>query len=364
MELFVIISQALIYICFSVLAGSFILLLVPAKYRPDIKIPKRLLLISTITLPIFAFVPVLDITLYIAPRLGLLESFKIVLTTYTIGAAWDFTLLVSIVLVLLIALAKSTEKGWFAFLGAVLTFGLMLTIAWSSHAAAIDPTIGIVSDFLHLMAVSVWVGILLIVGWYSINHNNWLQFLSWFSIVAFSCFAATALSGLFLMDVMVDDYINAWMVSYGQGLLLKHLFLLPLIFYALVNGLVIKYKLSKDAVFNPIPWVRVESFILLIIFIVTSIFSQQSPPHGHYLTNDAVSPLFRLFHNDMVIDASHTIGFVVNSNTVLFFFLSILSMGLIIFSFFKKAPIIISFLFSCVLVTSIYTMLMVTVVIR
>ena len=363
MDILVIISQTLLYLCFSVLVGSFILLLVPSKYRPDIKIPKRFLLISAITLPVFAFIPVLDITLYIAPRLGLFESFKIVLTTYTVGTAWDFTLLGSIMLVLLIALARSTEKSIFAFLGILLTFGLILTVAWSSHASAIDPIIGIISDFIHLAAVSIWVGILLIIGWCSLNHKNWLEFLSWFSIVAISCLVATALSGVFLMDVMVDGYIDSWMVSYGQGLLIKHLFLLPLVFYALVNGLIVKYKISKDATFNPIPWIRVEGFILFVIFTITAIFSQQSPPHGNYLTSDAVSPLFRLFH-DGIIDSGNTIGFVVNLNTVCFFFLSILFMGLMVLSFFKKASIIISFLFSCLFVMSIYFMLMMTVVIR
>ncbi|MEG0261278.1 MAG: hypothetical protein RR651_15550, partial [Lysinibacillus sp.] len=101
----------------------------------------------------------------------------------------------------------------------------------------------------------------------------------------------------------------------------------------------------------------------LIIFIVTAVFSQQSPPHGNYLTNDAVSPLFRLFHADF-ISATHTIGFVVNLNTVLFFFLSLLFVGLMVFSFYKKASILISFLFSCLFVSSIYLLLMVTVVIR
>ena len=182
-------------------------------------------------------------------------------------------------------------------------------------------------------------------------------------MVAISSLVATAFSGLLLMDIMVDGYIDSWMVSYGQGLLIKHLFLLPVVFYALVNGFIVKYKLSKDATFNPIPWIRVEGFILFVIFTITAIFSQQSPPHGNYLTSDAVSPLFRLFHSD-VIDAGSTIGFVVNLNTVGFFFLSILFMGLMVLSFFKKASIIISFLFSCLFVMSIYFMLMMTVVIR
>ncbi|MCM3588292.1 CopD family protein [Mesobacillus maritimus] len=363
MDIFVIISQTLLYLCFSVLTGSFILLLVPSNYRPDLKISKVLLLIPSLALPVFAFFPVLDLTLYIAPRLGLFESLKIVLTTYTVGTAWDFTLLGSILLVLLIALAKSTEKRTFAFLGILLTSGLIITVAWSSHASTMDPILGIISDFIHLAAVSVWVGILLIIGWCSLNQKNWLEFLSWFSTVAIGCLVATALSGLFLMDILVEGYIDSWMVSYGQGLLIKHLFLLPLVFYALVNGFIVKYKLTKDDSFNPIPWIRGEGFILFVIFAITAFFSQQSPPHGHYKTSEAVSPLFRFFHSD-IIDAGSTIGFVVNSSTVSFFFLSILCLGLIGLSFFKKAPILLTFLFSCLFVMSLYIMFMVTVVIR
>ncbi|MEK5441184.1 copper resistance D family protein [Fredinandcohnia sp. FSL W7-1320] len=306
MDLLIIISQALLYLSFSVLVGGFILLLVPNEYRPDIKFPKRLLFICAIMLPVYAFVPVLDIVLFLAPRLGFLDSLKIVLTTYTAGTAWDFTLLGSLLLVFLIAFTKSTEKVSFAYLGTFLTFGSILTVAWSSHAGALDQNIGIISDFIHLVAVSIWVGILLIVGCFSTNHNNWLTFLSWFSWVAFGCLVATALSGLFMMDVIMDGYIDSWMVSYGQGILVKHLFLLPLLFYALVNGFIVKYKISKDATFNPIPWIRLESFILFAIFTITAIYSQQPPPHGNFLTNDAVSPLFRLFHDD-IIDAGNTI---------------------------------------------------------
>nr|WP_304214912.1 CopD family protein [Fredinandcohnia onubensis] len=363
MDLLIIISQALLYLSFSVLVGGFILLLVPNEYRPDIKFPKRLLFICASTLPVYAFVPVLDIILFLAPRLGFLESLKIVLTTYTAGTAWDFTLLGSLLLVFLIAFTKSTEKASFAYIGTILTFGLILTVAWSSHAGSLDQSIGIISDFIHLVAVSIWVGILLIIGWFSTNHNNWLKFLSWFSAVAFGCLIATVLSGIFMMDVIMDEYIDSWMISYGQGLLVKHLFLLPLLFYALVNGFIVKYKLTKDATFNPIPWIRLESFILFAIFTITAIYSQQPPPHGNFLTSDAVSPLFRLFHDD-IIAVGNTIGFALNVNTVYFFFISILFFVLMVVSYLKKASIILSFLFSCLFVTSIYLTLMITIVIR
>lgn len=363
MDIVVVISQVLLYVCFSVLLGSFLLLLVPSNYRPELIIRKRMLFISAITLPIFAFMPVLDIILLIAPRLGLVETIKIVLTTYSVGNAWNFTLLGSAILVFLIVVARSNEKRIFAFLGMFLTVGLIFTIAWSSHAGSINPMTGIISHFIHLTAVSLWVGVLLIVGWCAINYNNWLAFLSWFSQIAFSCLVATGLSGLLLTDVLVDGYTDAWMVSYGQGLLIKHLFLLPLVFYAIINGFIVKNKLAKDATFNPVPWVRVESLILFVIFMMTAVFSQQSPPHGNYLTSDAVSPIFRLFHNG-IIDSSSTLELAINLNTVLFFILSILLICLMALSFYKKASLIVSFLFSCILVTSIYVLLMTAVVVR
>ncbi|RLL42653.1 copper resistance protein CopD [Oceanobacillus piezotolerans] len=363
MDVFVIISQLLLYLCFSILAGSFLLMLVPNSHRPDLKIPKYLLLISTILVPIFAFVPVLDITLFIAPRLGLLEALKIVITTYTVGNAWIFTIIASILLVLVIALMRANEKRIYTLIALFLTLGLILTIAWSSHAGAMVPSTGIIGHFIHLTAISIWVGIVFIVGWYAVNHHNWLRFLSWFSKVAIGCLAATALSGILLTNVLVDGYVDSWMVSYGHGLLIKHLFLIPLIFYAMLNGLVVKYLISKNEIFNPIPWIRLEGFILFTIFAITAIFTQQSPPQGGHITNDAISPLFRLFHSG-IIDSANSLSLVININIVFFFFLFLLLVGLIILSIYRKASIMITFLLSCLLVVSIYVMLMISVVIR
>ncbi|WP_249869576.1 copper resistance D family protein [Oceanobacillus saliphilus] len=363
MDILVMISQVLLYVCFSILAGSFLLQLIPSTYRPDVKIPTNYLLISAIMVPIFAFVPVLDTTLFIAPRLGFGEAIKTVLLSYTVGNAWNFTVIGSVLLVLVIALMRSNEKRTSAFIALGLTFGLMLSVAWSSHAGVMEPLMGITGHFIHLAAISVWVGVVLVVGWFATNHHHWLTFLSWFSKVAIGCLVATALSGILLMDILVDGYANSWMVSYGQGLLIKHLFLIPLVFYAFLNGIVVKNLLSKDASFNPIPWIRLEGIILFVIFTMTAFFTQQSPPHGNSLTNDDVSPLFRLFHGG-IIDSSSTIGFTINIEIVYFFLLSILFLGLIIWSIYKKASIIITFLLSCLLVVNIYIMLMISVVVR
>ena len=71
----------------------------------------------------------------------------------------------------------------------------------------------------HFLAVSVWVGILFVVSWFSKNHSNWLNFLKWFTPVAIVCFVITVISGLFFMTVVVEfkDYANSWMLPYGQA---------------------------------------------------------------------------------------------------------------------------------------------------
>lgn len=360
------ISQALLYVSFSILIGYMVLMLVPSKLRPAIRMPVNVLAMSTVFIPVMTFIPVLSITLYIGRRLGFFEALKIVLMTHTIGTAWCATLLLSIVLFGLIIMAARTNsigKVPFALVGVLVTIGLVFTVAWSSHAGAVNPALGILSDFIHLLAVSVWVGVILVVGWFSRNTENWSQFLGWFTFVALSCLGATAISGFLLLDVLVDGYSDAWMVSYGQGLLMKHLMLIPLIFYALVNGLFVKYKVANDSTFNPLPGVRVEGFILLTIFMLTAFFSQQSPPHGYFLTSDAVSPLFKMFHSD-VIDASSTIGFVGNGMGIALFFGSIILYGLQVLAFFKKAPILISFLISCLFVGSVYVTIMLSITVQ
>ena len=246
------------------------------------------------------FIPVLNIILYISPRLGFGQAIKIVLSTYTVGLAWTFTLLISSILILIFIASiqqnKITSKGVSALV-LLLLFALIGLVAWSSHAGAINVALGTISDFIHLAAVSMWAGTLLIIGWCATDTSNWGKFLTWFSVLASTCLGATAVSGFLLVDVLVDEYVNAWMVSYGQGIFLKHLFIIPLVFYAAFNGLFVKYKITMDPTYNPIRGVKIESFMLITIFILTAFFTQSSPPHGAYLTKDAISPLFKIFHN-------------------------------------------------------------------
>lgn len=359
MDTLVIISQALLYISFALLTGSFILTLVPASYRPAFHRLAKLLTLCAVSIPVLSFFPVLSITLYIAPRLGFIEALTIVVTTYTIGNAWLATVATSMLLLLALTIKRQQLAN---ILSLLLTISAMLTVAWASHAAALDMTVGIISGFLHLLSVSVWVGILLVIGWGATNTDNWLAFLKWFSLVAISCLSVTALSGVLLMDVLVDSYIKSWPVAYGQGLFIKHLFLIPLVFFALANAFFVKFKLSRDPQFNPLRWIRAEGLLLLTIFIITAVFSQQSPPHGYFLTADAISPLFKLFYGGE-IDITSRIIFDANPGSVGFFFGWIFTSALTVLSIVKKTPSWISYLLGCSVVCCVFLMVMLAVVV-
>ena len=363
MQLVVSFSQIILYIALAILFGTFILTLIPEKLRPSFFVSKKWVIGAAISIPIATFIPVLYIIIYIAPRLGVIRAIEVVLTQYTTGIAWSIGFLLSSVLIFLILYAnqmnKQHSKGY-VYISLFLLTSIVITIGWASHASAINVGLGIISDSLHLLAASIWVGILFVVTWFNTNTKNWLAFLKWFTLVAISCLAIITISGFLLLDVLVDDYINAWMISYGQGLFLKHLFIVPMLFYAAINGIFVKFMLTKNEQYNPLRGAKVESLILLVIFIITAIFSQSSPPHGFYLTSDAISPLFTWLHHTPIMADSY-VAFISNPVAIIFIFLSMLMIGANIAAYFLKAPVWTLCITSLLLVASLYTTFMLSV---
>lgn len=365
MDILVSLSQALLYICLSILLGTFILNIVPKKLRPAFFVPLKWLIYSGALIPFLTFMPVLYIILYISPQLGFMRAIEIVITQYTVGIAWSFSFLLSSFLIFVIMIAHRGNKlsrASINVLSIFITLGIILTIAWASHASAVNMTLGMISDSIHLIAVSIWVGVVLVVAWFSTNTENWDKFLSWFSVVAISCLGATTISGFLLLDVLVDNYVNSWLVSYGQGLFLKHLFILPLLFYAAMNGLFVKFKIAKDISYNPLRGIKVESIILLSIFTLTAFFSQSSPPHGSFVEEEAISPLFNLFHD--VTSQAAGLQFVSNGIAIAFVFVSMVLFGLNIFAYLKKAPIWLLYMLAILFISCIYITFMLSVAIK
>nr|WP_198044779.1 CopD family protein [Lysinibacillus timonensis] len=340
----------------------FIVSIVPINLRPSIHVSKIILPVVISGIIIFSFLPVLQIIQVLSPRMGLIQSFQAVLLTYELGKSWMVTVFASTILLIFVILYDIGEKKRYGYAGAFIMFLVILSLGWSSHAGSIDRLWGFLNDTMHLLAVSVWVGTLYVVSWFSKDSAKWLAFLKWFSPLAICCFFITMLTGFVLMSFMVEfrDYPNSWMIPYGQFLLLKHIFIIPLIIYAFINSIFVRKKLKNEVSFDPKPWAKVESIIILLIFAITASIGQQSPPRETEISSESVSSLFTSIYQGE-FHPSMSIHLYANPNSILFLLLAILFLALITFSFLRRVPAIVSFYISLCLVASIYIAIMFSV---
>ncbi len=358
------ISEPLLYLCFSLLMGSFILQLVPSAYRPDINVPKGFLMIATAGIGIFSFIPVLQVILYLYQDIGFEQTLKSVLFTFEVGKAWIFTYLLSNLLFIYIVWFDYRKNPLYAYIGMFITFILILALGWSSHASSIEQWKGFVVHTIHFLAVTIWVGILFVISWASKSHLNWMKFLRWFTPVALICFFITVISGLFLMTVVIDykDYANSWILPYGQALLIKHLLIIPLLAYVFINSILIRKKIKNNVSFNPRPWTKAESLIVFLIFSATAVLGQQEPPHDIETTiaSTGSSALFDLlYQGNITRDLVIVLRFEFNS--VMLVMLALSFLGLTILSYIKRAPILLGFTMSVLCVVAFYLSIMVSI---
>ncbi|MEK3953594.1 copper resistance D family protein [Psychrobacillus sp. FSL K6-1464] len=358
------ISEALLYVCFAILMGSYILALFPDDLIPTIVVSRKVKLFAVIGIAIFSFVPLISLVIYLSEDYGLFQSLQSILLTFEVGKSWLFMFVITVFLGVYIQFFHEKKAPYYSIIGIILVFLLILGVSWSSHANSIESLKGFITHFLHFASVVIWVGILLIVAWFSKNTKNWLSFLKWFHIMALYCFGIIIITGLSLMSFStpLEAYPDTWMVSYGQSLLIKHLFIIPLIAYACINGILMKKRLLKKENFDPRPWARVEFFILLLIFAATGAMSQQSPPHNMYetISNEGFSSLFILFH-DGVVFSDIAVQLVFSIDGVLLLCIAVLFLVMSLFSFVKKMPAIFSFIMSLFVVIAAYLGLLLSI---
>lgn len=357
------ITQALVYLCFAILMGSFILYLVPDTNKPEIAVRKGVLMLAAAGIALLSFFPVFRLILYLSPGMGFLQTIVSVLYSFEAGKAWTITFLISCILFIFLIWLDVQRKPQYSYIGLALTILLILTLGWSSHASSIDHLWGFLNHTLHFAAVSVWTGILFVAGWFSVNDAYWRKFIKWFTPAALFCLGIVIITGLALMSFVMqpEAYPDSWILPYGQSLLVKHLLLLPLLVSALINGLLVKKKLKTEESFQPSPWAKMESIVILLIFSATAALGQQSPPHETIVTIEEASKLFTsiyqgTFQPDMQIDlAFHPAGIVL-------FVLAMLFIALMIAAFIKEKRALTAFLMGILSVFCMYFALMFSII--
>lgn len=356
-----IISQIFLYLALSIITGAFIFGVVPNPKQPAVHVPKPLLFLSIAAIPILSFFPLLQVILLFYEDTGFWQIFQSVLFSFEIGQSWLITLGVSILLFLMMVLPIQVFTK--SVLGLLYTFVLILALSWGSHAASIAGFSGMLVHSLHLLAVSIWIGTLLMVTWFSRGIGNWRPFLSWFHPLAIGCVLVTIGAGILLMfyGVTTETYLFSWILPYGQALLIKHLLVVPLIFYAFINGYLMKKRLYQDPEFNPKPWTKIESIIVFFIFTATAVLGEAAPPHDPegLLRAEGSAWLFQLFHPQTVEDIQVTLQWQLTGFAMLI--MAGLFLVLLLFSFIKKAPAAFSLIMSVLAVVSGYLALMLSI---
>lgn len=350
-------TETLLYLCFALLIGALLIHLVPVGRRPHVKISRRLLQVSILGIVVLSAAPVIRLILFLYEDVGLWLTIQNIVGEFEVGRAWSLTVLTSLFFYLFVSIAPIFKRRLFIWISLVFTLILILALGWGSHSASLTNWSGFAVHSLHFTAVTVWAGLLLIVSWFSTNQQNWQAFLSWFTPVALSCLAIVMGSGFYIMTLALDlpEYQNAWMIPYGQAILWKHLLLIPVLIFAVINGVWIRRKLQRKDEINPVPWAKAESLVLILVFAATGILGQQEPPHSieAFIRGNGPSPLFAYFYDGPIVptlDLSFNFNFLSTS----FFAVAAFFAFLVIYGFKQKVVAYVSFIMSILCVLALY----------
>ncbi|EIT87135.1 copper export protein-like protein [Fictibacillus macauensis ZFHKF-1] len=291
-----ILAKACTYFLFSFIIGTVVISLVPMRYRPSLSYSKKWLVRALVLFLLLSFVPVLQLALSVGEDVGIWQALNAILFTFAIGKGWLFLVLFTSVLIGVVSFGNMATDRFLAGIATVLCLMIVGAVGYSSHAASLSPQQGFIAQSLHFFAVTSWPGILFVVSWCSQGKEGLPAFFRWFTPFALVCLGVTVGAGIWLMSWITPQYVNAWMMNYGQLLLMKHILLVVVVFYALVNTVFVRAKLKNDT-FSPFPWLRAESLVLIVIFFVTGAMSEQEPPHHgeKLMTDEKPSPLFSQF---------------------------------------------------------------------
>ena len=179
------------------------------------------------------------------------ETSRVVLDT-RIGVIWLARLGLALIFVWLVKSQPASWKRWAGF-GAGLA--LLLSISLTAHAATeAHPTIPVLSDWIHLIGMSFWLGglVYLFTGLREIRGLEGVLktrltsiCIERFSLMALVSVAAIGVTGLYAAYLRVGSIQALYTSIYGEALLLKQVFVGALLVLAAINLLVISPRLKK-----------------------------------------------------------------------------------------------------------------------
>ncbi|MDM5315295.1 CopD family protein [Fictibacillus sp. b24] len=289
-----IVAKAMLYLCFAILMGAFILYAVPHTKRPEIHLSKKVIIFLIALIPLFGMGELVRLTMYLGEDLGYWVTFQNIVFSFEVGKGWLFLTGISVLLFFMVSFNDIQEDRFFSGLALFLLAGMGISVGYSSHAASLE-SLGFLAHTLHFLAVITWTGVLLVTGFFSRGEGPGLSFYKWFTPMALFCLFTVIGAGLWLMSYIVPEYVNGYLLDYGQALLIKHILLFIIVLYSLINGVWLKKKIKTGtSAASLLKWIKAEGIVLFLAFVTTAVMSQQTPPHdvAETLQMQAPSKLF------------------------------------------------------------------------
>lgn len=350
MILFTALSDVLLYVSFSILAGWIVLQFIPVDKKPVISESKPLLLASIAGIALFSLAPVIELTIFLENGEGWIASFFEVLVHIRTGNGWVLTLLFCIIFFL--SLFYSSSKFMNAYYLAI----LMLLVGFYSHVSTVNLWGGFLSHSIHFFVMAMWTGVLIQITCFTNKEVHWQAFKAWFTPFAMGCFIVLIGSGIVIMLFFVDipDYGSSWLLPYGQALLLKHLTVIPLLAAAFVNGFLGKKKMERS-------WLKVEVFLLLMVFGFTAYMSKLAPPHNinNTFRSEGAAPFVEFLKGPQFLPIDSSFSFSLNG--VLLIVLGLGCLALMVLGYKKALSPWLSLLFGVSFVIAAYIGLMLNI---
>jgi len=299
--LYIYLFETLLYLSFALTGGYILLQFIPEKSKPQLKNIYDLFQYAILAIPLFSFMSILRSALVLrdfAQDMPFVQVLLIVVKDYSYGNAWVWILILCTVMYM-ITQFKGLQGTMTKWVLALLWCSSILAHGWASHPASLSPFWGALSQSVHVAAVSLWLGTLLIIAWFTKGDWNWKAFVRWFTPISISSITLIIAAGLVMMFFLIDGYINSWGINYGEALLLKHLIFLPLVLLGFMNGFLAKITDNGQQKSRLQWWLRIETVIALFILITTAYMGVQEPPHEGEFEDPSPSALFTFLHGDL-----------------------------------------------------------------
>ena len=179
------------------------------------------------------------------------ETARVVIDT-RIGVIWLIRLGLAMISVWLVKSRPSSWKRWAGFIAGL---ALLLSISLTAHAATeAHPTLPVLSDWLHLIGMSFWLGGLtyLLTGLREIRNLEGVLktrltsiCIERFSLTALVSVSVIGITGLYAAYLRVGSIQALYTSIYGDALLIKQVFVGLLLVLAAINLLYISPRLKK-----------------------------------------------------------------------------------------------------------------------